>query len=256
MANHRLRDALLNAGVAPDELASDLGVDPKTVERWITTDRVPYPKHRHKIALQVGESERYLWPHALADGKAAQVSESEVIKVYAHRNDVPPDLWDRLVGRATAYVDILVYVGMFLTEKANLVRTLQEKASNGARVRLLFGDRNSRAVKQRSREEGIGDDTISAKIDHALSHFSPLIGQRGIELRTHGTILYNSIYRFDDEMIVNPHVYGTVAPHAPALHLRRLSAGALFTTYADSFTTVWEGAKKYDGKGGRGHAEA
>ena len=64
----------------------------------------------------------------------------------------------------------------------------------------------------------------------------------GIEVRTHGTVLYNSIYRFDDEMIVNPHVYGKVASHAPALHLRRLSAGDLFTTYEDSFTAVWEGA--------------
>jgi hypothetical protein len=43
-------------------------------------------------------------------------------------------------------------------------------------------------------------------------------------------------------MIVNPHVYGKVASHAPAFHLRRLSAGDLFTTYADSFSSVWEGA--------------
>jgi hypothetical protein len=43
-------------------------------------------------------------------------------------------------------------------------------------------------------------------------------------------------------MIVNLHVYGKVASHTPALHLRRLSAGDLFTTYEDSFTTVWEGA--------------
>ena len=64
----------------------------------------------------------------------------------------------------------------------------------------------------------------------------------GVQIRTHATVLYNSIYRFDDEMIVNPHVYGKVAAHAPALHLRRLSAGDLFTTYADSFTAVWEGA--------------
>ncbi len=55
-------------------------------------------------------------------------------------------------------------------------------------------------------------------------------------------MLYNSIYRFDDEMIVNPHVYGKMASHAPALHLRRLSAGTLFTTYQDSFNAVWAAA--------------
>ena len=42
---------------------------------------------------------------------------------------------------------------------------------------------------------------------------------------------------------VNPHVYGFSAPHAPALHLRRLSAGDLFDTYAQSFEKVWATAK-------------
>lgn len=45
-------------------------------------------------------------------------------------------------------------------------------------------------------------------------------------------------------MIVNPHVYGLTAPLAPALHLRRLSAGSLFETYGQSFDTVWGTAKQ------------
>ncbi|GGI76768.1 hypothetical protein GCM10011581_12350 [Saccharopolyspora subtropica] len=98
---------------------------------------------------------------------------------------------------------------------------------------------------QRSLDEGIGRNTISAKIDHALAHFRPLANVPGVEVRTHGTVLYNSIYRFDDEMIVNPHVYGKIASHAPAMHLRRLSAGALFTTYAESFDAVWESARPH-----------
>ena len=92
----------------------------------------------------------------------------------------------------------------------------------------------------------LGLHTISAKIDHALAYFRELGGTSGIEVRTHGTVLYNSIYRFDDEMVVNPHVFGKMAPHAPALHLRRLSAGTLFTTYAESFEAVWEQAKPHE----------
>ena len=121
---------------------------------------------------------------------------------------------------------------------------MREKGENGARIRLLFGDRNAPAVTQRSLDEGIGEHTIAAKIEHALAFFGSLTGAAGIEIRTHGTVLYHSIYRFDDEMIVNPHVYGKVAAHAPALHLRRLSAGDLFTTYEDSFTAVWEAAAR------------
>lgn len=88
--------------------------------------------------------------------------------------------------------------------------------------------------------------TISAKIDHALAYFREIGSTEGIEIRTHGTVLYNSIYRFDDQMIVNPHVYGKMAPHAPALHLRRLSAGTLFSTYADSFDAVWATAAPHE----------
>jgi Domain of unknown function (DUF5919) len=245
MPNERLRDALLTNGIAPEELAQDLGVDPKTTQRWITKGRIPYPRHRHAIAAKVRESERYLWPDAVTEDEAARVSESEVVKVYRNRNAVPADLWDRLLDNATAYVDILVYVGMFMTEKPALLNMLKQKAEAGARVRLLFGDRNSKTVIQRSRDEGIGEGTISAKIDHALAHFRPLADIAGIHVRTHQTVLYNSIYRFDDEMIVNPHVYGKLAAHAPALHLRRLSAGDLFTTYADSFSTVWDNARKH-----------
>ncbi|NKQ55420.1 helix-turn-helix transcriptional regulator [Amycolatopsis sp. K13G38] len=249
MGNERLRDALLSQGITPDELAERITVDPKTVERWITQGRTPYAKTRHKIAAILHESESYLWPAAMTEAKASEVSGSEIVKVYAHRNSVPSDLWDRLLAQATTYVDMLVYVGMFMTEKPGLLESLQEKAANGARIRLLFGDRDAPAVIQRSTDEGIGPRTISAKIDHALAYFRKLEGTPGIEIRTHGTVLYNSIFRFDDEMIANPHVYGKMAAHAPALHLRRLSAGDLFTTYADSFTAVWESAKPHTSKG-------
>ena len=245
MANERLRDAMQAKGITPDDLAKELKVDPKTVERWITKERVPYPKYRHAVAAKLGEYERYLWPGSVSEEKAEEISQSEIIEVYPHRSAVPGDLWDRLLDRAGTYVDMLVYVGMFLTEKPNLLNTLKDKAENGARVRLLFGDRDSDAVVQRSLDEGIGRHTISAKIDQAMAHFKPLQDVPGIEVRTHGTVLYNSLYRFDDEMIVNPHVYGKLAAHAPALHLRRLSAGDLFTTYADSFDAVWETASKH-----------
>jgi hypothetical protein len=242
MSNDRLRDALLTAGITPVDVAERLEVDPKTVERWITTSRVPYPRHRHAVAAMVQESEAYLWPSAADPERVAEISRSEIVKVYPHRNVVPVDLWDRLLAASTTYVDVLVYVGMFMTEKPDLIATLRRKAGDGVRVRLLLGDRDSAAVTQRSLDEGIGEHTIAAKIDHALAFFRPLDGVPGIGLRTHGTVLYNSIYRFDDEMIVNPHVYGKIASHAPAMHLRRLSAGDLFTTYADSFTAVWEAA--------------
>ncbi len=240
MANDRLRDALLGKGLTPAQLAESLAVDPKTVERWITKNRIPYTKHRHAIAALLQESERYLWPDALPPAKVASVSQSEVVSLYPRRNDVPREIWDRLLAGATDRIEILVYVGMFLTEDPDLIPTLQAKGEAGARIRLLFGDPASKEVVRRSADEGIGRNTISAKIRNALAVFRVLDGVPGVEICCHGTTLYNSIFRYDGEMIVNPHIFGALAPHAPAIHLRRLSAGELFDSYAESFERVWQ----------------
>jgi hypothetical protein len=64
-----------------------------------------------------------------------------------------------------------------------------------------------------------------------------------VEFRLHGTTLYNSIYRADDEMLVNGHVYGVGAYLAPVMHLQRVPGGELFDTYAESIERVWEAAR-------------
>jgi transcriptional regulator with XRE-family HTH domain len=242
MPNERLRDALLRNGLDLDQVAKAIGVDPKTVERWITAGRTPYPRHRHAIAAMVRETENYLWPDAVAPERVAEIGGSEVVKVYPHRHSVPQDLWSRLLDQAAEHIEVLVYSGMFLTDNPTLVRTLRHKGQAGAKVRILVGDPASREVARRSEEEGIGKTTLAAKVRNALAFYRPLDGEPGIEIRCHRTTLYNSIYRFDDEMLINTHVYGFMAAHAPLLHLRRLSGGDLFETYSESFDSVWNTA--------------
>ncbi|MGY0004127.1 DUF5919 domain-containing protein [Micromonospora sp. I033] len=246
MANERLRDALERARVSPAELALLTECDVKTVSRWLG-GRVPHPRTRFRIAKRLKEDEDYLWPGARRAAVEAADS-AGMVQFYSTRGAIPPNLWDRLLDGATAQVGILVYVGMFLTEKPDLLDRLRRKASAGTRIRILLGDRESDAVKQRSIDEGIGRETISAKIDHASAFFRPLRNVQNIEMRTHSTVLYNSIYRFDNEMLVNPHVYGKTAPMAPAMHLRKTATYGLFDTYADSFEAVWESSTPQEGR--------
>src|ERR1700761_7781775 len=72
MPNDRLRDAMLKKGLTPTAVAEHIKVDPKTVERWITQDRSPYPRHRHAIAALLREGESYLWPNALSTERASE----------------------------------------------------------------------------------------------------------------------------------------------------------------------------------------
>ncbi len=239
MVNERLCDALLQAGLTTAETAQKVGVDAKTVERWRTTDRTPYPRHRNALSTLLGVSESYLWPTAVLPERQARITASEVVGVYPHRAAVPTALWDQLLRNAGDRIDVLVHAGQFLTERHDLTRVLAEKAAAGANVRINFGDPASRAIALRSEEEQLGKGVLAARIRYGLVAYKSLLERPGIEFRFHRTTLYNSIFRFDDEMIINTHIYGVPGAHAPALHLRNLGAGDLFDTYAKSFVDVW-----------------
>ena len=116
----------------------------------------------------------------------------------------------------------------------------------GARVRILLGDPDSQAVADRGDDEGIGDG-VPAKIRNALALYRPLRQVQGVEFRLHRTVLYNSIYRADDQVLVNTHVFGLAAAQAPAWHLRKLPGGELASLYIDSFERVWDTATPVDG---------
>jgi transcriptional regulator with XRE-family HTH domain len=243
--NDRLRDALLTARLTPEDLATDLGVNPKTVERWITRARLPYPQFRHRISVLVGKSESSLWPDALAPRRRAEIAESEIVRIYPYRADVPADLWARLFENAIDSIGILVYSGFFLPEQyAPQMKLLKKKADDGASIRILLGDPDCPQVAQKGHEEDIGD-AIAAKIRNVLlAYYAPYADYPGINIRLHATTLYNSIYWFDDDMLVNTHAYGVPAAFAPVLHLRHLSSGTLFQTYARSFDRVWDQTHK------------
>lgn len=238
MANERLRAALLQGGLTPAGLGDHLGVDQKTVERWIS-GRLPYRRHRYAVAARLGVDEVYLWPGALSREQVAAASDGEVLAIYAHRSDVPRDVWQQLFKVAEREIGVLVYSGLFLPEDAALQKILIDKARAGARVRILLGDPESPQVAARGADEGV-DDAMAARIRNALVLYRPLLAVEAVEFRFHRTILYNSIYRGDDQLLVNTHVYGVPASSAPAWHLRKIAGGEIANTYMESFERVWE----------------
>ncbi|MFI6321556.1 XRE family transcriptional regulator [Nonomuraea sp. NPDC050556] len=238
MANERLRAALLSSGVTVAGLAEKIQVDPKTVERWITTDREPYRKHRYAAASALGVDETYLWPDAIKRDQVAAASKSEILTVYPHRWAVPRDAWGRLFSSATSEIGILVYSGTFIHDDAGLLRLLADRARAGARVRILLGDPSSDEVAQRGIDEGVGD-SMAERCRAAISWYRRV---EGAELRLHRTVLYNSIYRADDQLLVNTHAYGQPAGDAPVLHLRHVPGGDMVGVYLASFEKTWDGA--------------
>jgi hypothetical protein len=87
---------------------------------------------------------------------------------------------------------------------------------------------------------------IPGRIRMALAYYRPLVGVPGVTFHLHRTTLYNSIYRFDDQMMINQHAYGTYGYMAPILQLRKVEGADLFAMYERSFDMAWAESYLYN----------
>ncbi|GAA1388923.1 helix-turn-helix domain-containing protein [Catellatospora chokoriensis] len=240
MANERLRSVMQTAGLTTQKFASELGVDPKTVERWITRDTVPHRTTALTAARLLGSQAAYLWP-ALEDSRTA-ASEAEVLGFYPHRHLVPKSMWLDLLRGAQREIVLMAYASLFLPEdNPESIRLLREKAAAGVRIRIALGDPETPEIALRGAEEQLYDGLVG-RVRMAIAYYRPLLGVPNIDFRLHRTTLYNSVFMYDEEMLINQHAYGVYGYRAPILHLRRCEGGDLFDMYAESFERVWKTA--------------
>lgn len=247
MSNERLRGAILGAGLSLTDVAAHVEVDPKTVERWVSLGRVPHRTHRLKTAHLLKSDDVFLWPTTAGDPKTANASQAELVTLYPNRGAVPVETWTQLLSGARESIDLLAYAASFLHDGIpGFAETLVDKARQGVRVRLLFGDPEAPAVALRGEEEGIGD-LLGARCRLSWGYLAPILRTPGLEARQHGTTLYNSIFRFDNTLLANAHTIGAPASHSPVLHLQRVPGGRLFTHYMSGFEYTWDRADSLDG---------
>ena len=242
MSNERLRGAIISAGLNLQDFSERVGVDPKTVERWITKDRTPHRTHRLNAAAVLGKSDGFLWPATESDTRSLSASQAELLSLYPNRGCVQPDVWTGLIDQSAEAIDLLAFAASFFHDSIpDFASRLAERANAGVRVRLLFGDPSSEVVALRGREEGIGG-LMSARCELTWNYLDRILQTPGIQARQHDTTLYASIFRFDETLLANVHAYGASASHSPVLHLNRIPGGRLFAHYMDSFERVWDSA--------------
>jgi transcriptional regulator with XRE-family HTH domain len=231
----------MRARLREDDVAARLGVDPKTVRRWLN-GRIPYRHNRSAIAELVGINEADLWPDA-GGPLAARSGREELGTVYPHRWAVPREVWTTLFASAEHEISVLAYSALFLAEDSGILRILADKGRAGVTVRIALGDPDGPNAAERGKEEGIGG-AMAAKIRNALTLYRPLATVQNIEIRLHRTVLYNSIYRADDQLLVNQHTYGVPAAQAPVFCLCDTGGGEMATLYFQSFERVWAGSTR------------
>jgi hypothetical protein len=195
----------------PRLLARAVEVDVKTVDRWIR-GRTPRTRTRLAVASLLGDAEANLWPKARPDQAPGTTSTAEVVGAWAHRADVPTDLWLSLLETARERIDLLGYAYPFLFELApQVIATLRQVSTAGARVRIAVADPDCPHVAERDALEQLGG-TLPGRIRLALMWLSNLDGLVDVTVGVHRVHLYNSVFRFDNQMIVTPHLFRARLP--------------------------------------------
>nr|BFE65906.1 DUF5919 domain-containing protein [Dactylosporangium thailandense] len=239
---HPLTRALASAGLTAQDVATHLQVDPKTVDRWFA-GRVPYPRHRNELARLTGWKPAELWPTTAE--REPQPAVNEIVATYANRSLVPAETWRSLFRNAEHVIDIVAYSALFLLEDPGIIRALTGRAAAGIPIRIALGDPNARQVAQRGSDENIGG-VMAARIRNALILIEPIRHLSSLQLRLHDTVLYDSIYRGDDDYFVNIHVHATPASRAPVMHLRKCADETSSTRlYQAAISHVWASARNY-----------
>jgi hypothetical protein len=237
--NQRLYDAIRQHGQRPDDLAYEVGADPKTVERWIAAGRLPRPATRQKIAKVLAVPESVLWPDApgVADGA------SELVAIYTTRRELSPATISALLDAAHEHVDVLAYSGLWLWDSVpNFAERMAHKIADGVTVRLCLGDPDSDAVALRGREESCGDG-MANRCRIAAGYASVIQRVEPNAVRQSGATLYDSLLRFDDEVLVNTHFWGNPAADSPVFHFRRRADNGIAANALRSFERVWDAAQ-------------
>ncbi len=231
--NETFCHALLQAGFNEEDIAARLGVDTKTVRRWIEGRALPYRRHRWALAALLSTAETDLWPQL----RSARSRPEELVAIYPHLGTVPHEVLLRLFGSAQREISLLDHRERPLAADRDVARALAEKVTAELTVRICLAEPGDAGVSARP-----GTSTSTAGLHNALELYAPLRQSGHVEIRVHRKAPYSFIYRADDQLLVAQRAYAIPAEHAPVLHLQRTADGSMFTAYIESFERTWADA--------------
>ncbi|TVL92106.1 DUF5919 domain-containing protein [Streptomyces sp. SAJ15] len=184
-----------------------------------------------------------LWPKAVRD-RLKTGGDREIVQSYPFRSACPSTVWAELIGNATRELYFGGYTSYFLwTQVPALTETLRRKAASGCRVRFLLGDPDGTVTRQREEIEG-GALAVSTRIRTTLEHLARIEDVDDVEARfsTPADAINHislSVFRFDDEALVTPHLARLVGHDSPLMHLRHHGGGGLFSRFVEHGEELW-----------------
>ncbi|MFC1420868.1 XRE family transcriptional regulator [Streptacidiphilus cavernicola] len=187
--------------------------------------------------------EEMIWPQVVRD-KLKTGHDRELMHAYPYRSACPSTVWGKLVAGASDDLLFAGYTNYFLwLEQPNFAATLRKKAAAGCRVRFLLGNPDGEVTRQR---EAIEDTalSVSTRIRITLEALAGLGELDGLSVRFSAPLdainhVSLSVFRFDDQALVTPHLARLVGHDSPLMHLRRHEADGMFDRFAEHAEELW-----------------
>jgi lambda repressor-like predicted transcriptional regulator len=241
--------AMKSKGVSARKLARAIGVTEITVRRWLENVQIKVRlDNAQAAARQLGCTPHDLWPDQFSASQepSSTMGDKHVRfnpALYASRTEVPITVWQNHFDHARSAIDILAFAATFLFDTLDgFTATLADAARRGVQIRFLIGDPDGDNTALRGKEEGIGE-SVHARSHNSVELLRPYTTTPGLDVRTHETTLYTSIFRVDDDMIVNFHIYGSPGRDNPVMVFSRQQEPRLWATFERAFTRVWDNAR-------------
>lgn len=241
--NERLLSAMDNAEMSKVKLAYRVGVSVKQVGRWVDDDVTPRGQARGDVARALGVDEDMLWPQSIRN-RIKTGDDLELVHSYPYRSACPSTVWGDLAADASAELLLSGYTNYFFwSQIPNFTNLVRRKAQEGVRIRFLLGDPEGEVTRQREIIEDAAL-SVSARIQISLKELSKLGPLPGLEVRfsaaedavNHVSL---SVFRFDDDALVTPHLARLVGHDSPLLHLRKQGDGGMFDRFAEHAEELW-----------------
>ncbi|MFG3037766.1 XRE family transcriptional regulator [Streptomyces sp. NPDC048330] len=187
-----------------------------------------------------------IWPKAVQD-RVKVGGDREILRTYPYRSACPSNVWADLAAGAERELFLAGYTNYFFwTTIPAFSDLIRRKAESGCRVRVLLGDPTGEVTRQREVIEGV-PLSVSTRIRITLDELARLGSIEGVEARlsaaedavNHVSL---SVFRFDEQALVTPHLARLVGHDSPLLHLRRHVDGGMFDRFAEHAEELWERA--------------
>lgn len=243
--NAALRSALRDAGMSQSDLAYRVGVSTKQVQRWLADDELtPHRQNRMDAARALGVDEGMIWPKAVQD-RVKLGSDREIVRTYSHRSACPSTVWADLSAGAERDMLLAGYTNYFFwTQLPAFGELVRRKAEAGCRVRFLLGDPEGEVTRQREMIEDVAL-SVSTRIRITLGELARLGPIEGVEARFSAAEdavnhVGLSVFQFDGQSLVTPHLARVVGHDSPLFHLQKHVDGGMYDRFSEHVEELWE----------------